>query len=373
MANPEHLKILKQGVKVWNQWRQDNPAIEPDLRQADLEDQNLSGINLEISTLNDANLLLTTFEEANFQEAQIRNAIFGIATLNYANFAGADLWRSSLSESIIEHASFESADLNSVTFQDSDLNNADFSLANLAFTNFDRASLHNANFAGAKVIGTVFGDNDLSDVIGLDELWHAGPSTLGINTLYKSAGKIPDAFLRGCGIPEDFITSVPSHFGTQQAVQFYSCFISHSTKDEEFARKLHSKMRAAKLRVWFAPEDIKGGQKLDEQIERAIQMHDRLLLVLSEDSMQSEWVITEVRNARRVEIEENRRKLFPIRLVDFDDIRKWKCLDADTGKDLAVEVREYFIPDFSNWKDQDSFDAAFNRLLVDLKAAESIA
>lgn len=45
-----------------------------------------------------------------------------------------------------------------------------------------------------------------------------------------------------------------------------------------------------------------------------------------------------------------RQKLFPIRLVSIDRIRDWSCFDADTGKDLAVELREDNIPDFSNWK-----------------------
>ena len=42
--------------------------------------------------------------------------------------------------------------------------------------------------------------------------------------------------------------------------------------------------------------------------------------------------------------------------------------DADTGIDSAREIREYFIPDFSNWKDHDSYATAFERLLRDLKA-----
>jgi len=42
--------------------------------------------------------------------------------------------------------------------------------------------------------------------------------------------------------------------------------------------------------------------------------------------------------------------------------------DADSGKDIAAEVREYFIPDFSHWKDHDAFEAGFARLLSDLKA-----
>jgi hypothetical protein len=127
-------------------------------------------------------------------------------------------------------------------------------------------------------------------------------------------------------------------------------------------------MRDAEMRVWFAPEEIKGGRKIYEQIFSAIQVHDKLLLILSEHSMQSEWVKSEIRRARKTEREENRRKLFPIRLVDFDAIQKWECFDADSGKDLAIEVREYFIPDFSNWKDHDAFEAAFDRLLHDLKA-----
>ena len=200
---------------------------------------------------------------------------------------------------------------------------------------------------------------------------HAGPSVIDIATLYNSAGKIPEAFLRGCGVPDDFIAFIPSHFGIQQAIQFYSCFISYSTRDEEFARRLYSRMRDEKLRVWFAPEEMKGGQKIYDQIERAIQLHDRLLLVLSESSMQSEWVITEIQRAREAEMKENRRKLFPIAIVGFDKVKAWKRFDADLGKDLAREVREYFIPDFSNWKDHDAFEGAFARLLRNLRAEET--
>jgi hypothetical protein len=127
-------------------------------------------------------------------------------------------------------------------------------------------------------------------------------------------------------------------------------------------------MREANMRVWFAPEDAKGGKKLHEQLFEAIQLQDKLLLVLSPDSIQSEWVMTEIRKAREVEKREKRHKLFPILLMDFDALSAWNCFDADTGKDLAVEVREYFIPDFSNWEDRVSFEKAFKRLQQDLKA-----
>src|SRR5204863_2797112 len=105
-----------------------------------------------------------------------------------------------------------------------------------------------------------------------------------------------------------------------------------------------------------------------EQIDQAIRVYDRLLLILSEASMNSEWVKTEIANVRQREIRERRQMLFPISLVPFENIKQWKAFDADTGKDSAREVREYFIPDFSNWEDHDSYQKAFERLLRDLKA-----
>ena len=78
---------------------------------------------------------------------------------------------------------------------------------------------------------------------------------------------------------------------------------------------------------------------------------------------------TEIAKARQREVQEQRQVLFPMRLVSFEAVRDWECFDADTGKDSAREVREYFIPDFSNWKNHDAYQVAFQRLLRDLKAA----
>ena len=86
--------------------------------------------------------------------------------------------------------------------------------------------------------------------------------------------------------------------------------------------------------------------------------------------MNSEWVKTEIAKARKREVEEKKKVLFPLRLVSFETIRDWECFDADTGKDSAREIREYFIPDFSNWKEHDEYQKAFGRLMGDLKAGE---
>jgi uncharacterized protein YjbI with pentapeptide repeats len=336
MANPEHLKILKQGVEIWNDWRESNQAESPNLFDADLSftdlgSADLTSADLSAAKLNGANLSFANLTAANFTAANLTGANLSFANLNIANLSGAIL-------------------------SDSELGGANLTDAELRKTNLSKADLGE----------TVFGNVDLSEVIGLDTVVHRGPSTVGIDTLYKSQGEIPDKFLRDVGVPEEAIDLARS-IRADPAIQWHSCFISYSTKDDEFARRLHARMREANMRVWFAPEDLKGGKKLHEQLFEAIQVHDRLLIVLSEHSIQSEWVMTEIRKARETEKKEKRRKLFPIRLMDFATLRDWTCFDADTGKDLAVEVREYFIPDFSNWKDHNAFEAAFARLQKDLK------
>ncbi|HEY9141905.1 MAG TPA: toll/interleukin-1 receptor domain-containing protein [Bryobacteraceae bacterium] len=154
-------------------------------------------------------------------------------------------------------------------------------------------------------------------------------------------------------------------------LEFYSCFISYSSQDRGFAERLHADLQAKGVRCWFASHDIHGGRKVHEQIDEAIRLYDKLLLVLSEHSIDSEWVKTEIAHARQKELNEKRQVLFPISLVPFAKIREWKCFDADTGKDSAREIREYFIPDFSNWKDHGSYAKAFERLLRDLKAGHA--
>jgi uncharacterized protein YjbI with pentapeptide repeats len=383
MANQEHLDILRQGVEAWNAWREANPEIKPDLSRANLigahlSRANLSGANLSRANLSEANLSGANLEgadlsEAYLSEADLSKAYLIVANLSEADLRGANLIEANLSRAGLSEADLSRADLSRADLRGAYLTDADLIVADLSEANLSGADLSRANLKQAVIGYTTFADTDLSVAQGLEAVRHISPSTIGIDTLYLSGGKIPEAFLRGCGVPDSFIEYIPSLIGAMEPAQFYSCFISYSTKDEDFARRLHERMRAERLRVWFAPEDIQGGKKIHEQLERAIQLHDRLLLVLSEHSITSEWVTTEIYNARQAEIREQRRKLFPIRLCTFETLRAWKCFDDDTGKDLGREVREYFIPDFSNWKEHDAFEAAFARLLRDLKASEAPA
>jgi hypothetical protein len=355
MDRDESLKLLKggeEGIREWNQRRRADEAI-PDLTYADLSEANLVGADLS-----EANLV-----GADLRGADLSRADLSRAKLNHANLSGADLSGANLRYAILRYAILRDADLSGANLSGADLRVANLWLADLSGANLVEATCGMTNFA----------DVDLSKVNGLDSVKHQLPSTIGIDTLFRSQGKIPEQFLRGCGVPDALIVQQRALVGAIEPIQFYSCFISYSTKNQDFAERLHSKMRDKGLRVWFAPEDVQGGKKLHEQIDEAIRLYDKLLLVLSPESMNnSEWVRTEIRKARKAEGMEKRRKLFPIRLVDFETIRDWESFDADSGKDLGVEIREYFIPDFSNWKDHDAFESAFARLLRDLKAEESV-
>jgi hypothetical protein len=113
--------------------------------------------------------------------------------------------------------------------------------------------------------------------------------------------------------------------------------------------------------------NLEVGKKLNEQIEEAVQSFDWLLLIFSDSSMNSEGVKTEIANARQKEVDQGKRVLLPISLVPFETIRAWKNFDADTGNDSARELREYYIADFSDWKNQGKYQVAFEHLIRALR------
>jgi hypothetical protein len=304
---------------------------------------------------------------AHLSDAQMRGANLRRANLMWANLIGADLdgahaRGANLCETLLCGARLSAAD-----FCRAKLSGACLSGAYIRDVDFHGADLRGTNFQGAHIASAVFGDVDLSVAKGLATVRHEGPSTVGVDALFRSKGKIPEAFLRGCGVPDELIALLPPLLGSRPGVPLhYSCFISYSQADEEFARRLHSRMREEGLRVWYAPENVQGGRRMPEQTGEAVRLHDKRLLVLSEHSLAGEWVATEIYHARQRELKEGKRVLFPIRLVPLEAIRQWTCCDADADRDAGRDIREYSIPDFSNWRDRDAFEAGFARLLEDL-------
>jgi hypothetical protein len=160
---------------------------------------------------------------------------------------------------------------------------------------------------------TVLVDLNLDSVVGLERCYQGGPSFIDHRTLQKS-GSLPISFLRGVGLPEPLIEYLPALL--KQAIQHYSCFISYSTKDQEFAERIHADLQNKGVRCWFAPHDMPIGGKILDEIDAAIRLRDKLLLILSEHSIKSDWVEDEVTKAFEEERNRGQIVLFPIRLDD---------------------------------------------------------
>jgi hypothetical protein len=321
VANEQHLRILKQGTDAWNRWRLENPEIVPDL----------SGANLIRAGLSEANLI---------------GADLRVADLSRADFSGADL---------------RVADLRGADLSGAYLNGADLSGASLELAHFIRTELSGANLSKALIGWTVFASVDLRGVKGLDKVHHIGPSTIGIDTIYLSQGEIPEVFLRGAGVPDDFIKYMRSLTG--KALQFYSCFISYSDKDKDFVKRLYADLQSKGVRTWYFPEDAKWGESVWGEIDRAIKIYDKLVVVCSQNSLQSGPVLREIERALQREDREHKNILFPITIDDYV-FNEWKHERKD-------DVRKKVVGDFRAWRDPSSYQEAFSKLLKGLQAESS--
>ncbi len=387
----DHLEVLRllfggpEGIAEWNQRfqaREEIPSLHrADLSEADLSGAVLSGVNLSGAILSavylgGADLSRADLSEVNLSGANLSAAVLTGAVLTGANLSGAvlraaDLGGVDLSRADLCGANLTGAYLRRADLREADLSRADLSRVDLALASFSKANLRDADLKDSCCDTTTFAAVNLSEAKGLESIKHGGPSTVGIDTLFLSKGRIPEQFLRGCGVPEYLIDNQKALIGAIEPIQFCHCFISYCDLDEDFAKRLHCKMRDEGLRVWFVPEKTQSGNKVYEQVDEAVRVFDKLLVVLSPSSINSKWVRDNILRARRSEIQERRRKLFPVRLMDYEEHRKWERFYADLAQDMVEEIQEYYIPDFSYWQDHGSFDAAFARLLIDLKSEES--
>jgi uncharacterized protein YjbI with pentapeptide repeats len=399
MANQQHLEFLRKGTVFWNRWRADNPNTAPDLSAANLSGANLRGADLRSAVLAGADLSGADLG-VNVVDAGPLFEAFGVSgapkSLVFASLQGANLTKASLSGADLTAADLRSANLTQTDLSFSticaysvepgamlsygmtfpaNLAGARLHGASLYKTTFRETVFRKTSFAQALIAETIFSEIDLAGIADIQEAVHLAPSRIDVQTLELTASKLQgrpspaiQQFLRGCGLPDEYLESFEQR---STSGSFYSCFVSHSSEDQEFCRKLCLRMREEGFRVWYAPDNMRGGRRLFEQIKAAISGHDKLLMVLSEVSIASSWVELEIREALRLERETGRRILFPIAITDFERIKSWELVDSDTGQDLAVRVREYFVLDFSSWMDGENFELMFHRLASDLRRLES--
>jgi len=421
MANEEQLSILKQGVEVWNEWRL-GKLIAPDLIGAVLIGANLMAANLNIAKLSEAYLRGANLRDADLSAADLREANLWRADLTRANLSRANLTEADLSEADLRGANLRDADLSvskliraylsAADLKAANLKSADLTEANLSATDLWKADLFGAdlkaanlfaadlreadlretkllranltgtnltksNFSKARLGNTIFGDADLGEIIGLDDVVHLGPSSISTDIFVRSKGKIPEVFLKGCGLSDWEIEQAKLYnpdlsneeinniqyrmydLRATQALQISPLFISYSHEDGVFVDRIEIQLNKKGIRFWRDTHEMKAG-RIETQIDRAISQNPTVLLVLSENSLSSDWVEHEVRTARGLEKEMGRDVLCPVALDDSWKSSRWP-------KRIMEQIMEYNILDFSEWQDDSKFDGMFRKLIDGLE------
>jgi hypothetical protein len=336
------------------------------LSQAELNKAHFVGVDLMGADLGAADLAGSDFGEADLTLAKMVGAnldhtTFGKARLSRANLSGCDLTQSDLNGADLRGANLSGANLTEVNLSGADLSGANLSGANLTGANLTRAklvsvNLRDTNLQQVRLWETVFIGVDLSTVKGLETINHLGPSHIGLDTVYLTKSHLPVLFLRGCGVPENFIAVVQALGPAEKNYDY--CAISFANKDEPFAKRLHKDLTSAGVRCWLATEDMKAGERFRIRIEEAIKVYHRIVLVLSEHSMASSWIDGEVEAALERERAHGAPVLYPVRL------------DASMEQSKQTAIRDLLqarrIHDMTNWRSEQNYQAALAELLREL-------
>jgi len=362
MANPGHVDILKRSVESWNKWREENPELLPDLSGADLFEADLPRANLRRANLSHSVLQGAVLRDTDLTEANLENADLSGTWSANQKWAGDPIERLAWPSG----AELQNADLRRAVLRGADLKGVDLIAANLSGADLRKAVLN-----GALLQETIFGDTDLGSAEGLEYCRHAGPVTIDYRTIAKS-GKLPIQFLRGCGLEERFIRSLPALLNQRR--EYYSSFISYSHADKDFAKRLYDTLQDCGIRCWFDQKQILPGDDIYQQVDRGIKRWDKVLLCCSEHSLTSWWVDNEIGAAFEKEqqlMKERGAKvhaIIPLNLDDYIFSDRWKSGYQD-------QIRRRLAADFTDWakdnrKYKEQLENVIQALRVDKGARE---
>jgi uncharacterized protein YjbI with pentapeptide repeats len=183
MANPEHLKLIKSGVKCWNRWRKSHPEVRPDLSGEELSELKADVLILAEAIVNIAvprrapptegglaglELSRVNLRSANLRNTNLSRAILVVADLTEANLAGANLsgcilTNANLTRTVLTNANLHSATLRFAKLKRANLNSAILSYADLDGVDAANTSLRRANLGFANITGANFQGADFTE------------------------------------------------------------------------------------------------------------------------------------------------------------------------------------------------------------------
>lgn len=342
MSNKQHLSILKSGIGNWNQWRKNNPSINPDLSK---EQFGFIGSRLH-----------------RYSKPGVNTS--GFSRFTTQDYSGADLSQADLSECI-----FREVILGKVNFQETDLSGSEFRQVSIFDANMKRADMKGANFIlttfdkvdfeDAMLGQSHFGYSPIRNCRGLQQVVYTSQSHADFLTLRHST-RLPNEFVHHLDVEldqYDLITRLRGDF-------YYDCFISYSTKDEGFVRRLRDTLVTRGVPCWFAPGDYRlntqwfdrklSGYELGRDLFNFIDAAEVTLLVLSMHSLNSDWVNEEVIRSYQV------RKVIPVWLEDID------LRQVEKERHWYNPIIEKGVIDFRSWKDEEIFNRQTAYLLRSL-------
>ncbi len=220
-----------------------------------------------------------------------------------------DLRKANITNHLID-CNLSQAWLQGASFLACDLIRANLSGAELSQVTFYSCDLSGAHFERAYLQETVFAHSILSGAKGLESCFYRRTSSCDHRTLTLS-WPVPKEFMEGCDLPEHYRNWLARHFGGGP-----SCFLSHCSSDEDFAKGLRDDLIGHGIQCWMAQTDLPVGEALESTIEGRIRESDKVVVVISKAALSSAWVAREVNLALEEEKRREASVLVPICLDD---------------------------------------------------------
>lgn len=361
---------MRSGAPVFREYRRARGSQQVNLIDADLSGENLWDFDFSGVDFTGARLVETSFVGPWAYGTSLKGArlvranLYGshLATLNLerANLRDADLrsascWETDFSHCILDGTKLIHADLTGAWLEGASLQGA-----NLEGARLRNCELVGANFRGARMKDTILASETFADAIGVADVIHGGPSVFDAR-MSGVVDRLPLNFLTGVGLGDEVITGLSGI--ARPAAPSPSCFISYSAKDRAFVDRLHEELQAANIRCWRDSEDLKIGDDILDSITQAIRSAERVVIVLSNNSVASRWVNDEVNAALERERRGGRTVLFPVTLDDavMESQRGW-----------AGILRTRHIADFRGWDTPSAYQRSLDRVIRDLKTQPSL-